>query len=835
LSYTVTGLGMIVGCLALGCTSALAGPPPPYKSAGVFSASDPSGVAAEASTGDLFIADPEASKVLKFGPEGGEAVGELTGAETPQKLWQFALEFRGIGVDSGGNVYVATRPEEGPGAYSSVAKFEQVVGKPNEYKYVCEFIGSVATGDACHARPVEEHVEPTQAFGGFGALGVAVGSGGNLYTAAGEAEGYVYEFSPTGEGLPGSPLKLEELGGFRPSGIAIDDAGDIYVQSAGVFFEPQTVVEYNAQNEHYSVVGGGAVGVTVDQSTGEVFVLDSVGGYHVVRYGASGADLKESPPVEIEEFGAGELGESPSSQIAYSPYNGDIYVTDPANNEVHVFAEAGIGPIVDCEKNVVKAGKTSALVACAVDPNGEPAKWQFEYKLAGGKEGFKVVPEPPASIASEEGVEAEITGLEPDREYVVRLHAHNKHSTLSETETFTTLPAVEGVTKCTASAVTDEAAVLRASLEPDGALTEYYFQYGVSLPGSQSAFESSTLSAGEVTDIEPVVELEPNRVYQCRIVATRSIEGKRYTTEGEIGTFDTPAAKPVVVDEWSSNVAASSAELYATVDPENSATTYSIEYVDAAHYHPNGGNPAAGYEEGGDTPVGEGAVGSDVAYHTVQQVVEGLTPGTTYHYRVVATNSPAPGTGVSYGKDGTFTTADERAPVVSTGAVGGLSPTGATLSGTVNPEGHSTSYVFEIGTNEEYGTDISGAVEGEGTQAQSVTLALENLVPLTTYYYRLSAANANGSSQGQVVTFTTPGTAYSLVIPPAIPLLSTPPIAFPSPEVKHPVGPPTRGEKLAKALRRCEKKPRRERAGCERQARKLYGPATKGGTKRRST
>ena len=51
-------------------------------------------------------------------------------------------------------------------------------------------------------------------------------------------------------------------------------------------------------------------------------------------------------------------------------------------------------------------------------------------------------------------------------------------------------------------------------------------------------------------------------------------------------------------------------------------------------------------------PTSDATVGSDSADHTVMAAVAGLAPGTTYHYRVVATNS----TGVSYGTDQTFTT-----------------------------------------------------------------------------------------------------------------------------------------------------------------------------------
>jgi hypothetical protein len=44
---------------------------------------------------------------------------------------------------------------------------------------------------------------------------------------------------------------------------------------------------------------------------------------------------------------------------------------------------------------------------------------------------------------------------------------------------------------------------------------------------------------------------------------------------------------------------------------------------------------------------------------------------------------------------------------------------------------------------------------------------------------------------------------------------------------KQKVKPPTRSQKLAKALKACKKSPKRKRAACEAQARKRYGSAHK--------
>lgn len=66
-----------------------------------------------------------------------------------------------------------------------------------------------------------------------------------------------------------------------------------------------------------------------------------------------------------------------------------------------------------------------------------------------------------------------------------------------------------------------------------------------------------------------------------------------------------------------------------------------------------------------------------------------LEPGTTYHYALVATN--ALGTTV-IGPDQTFTTSPATPPIVSGLSVSGVTQTGATLTGTIDPQGLQTTY-----------------------------------------------------------------------------------------------------------------------------------------------
>jgi hypothetical protein len=115
----------------------------------------------------------------------------------------------------------------------------------------------------------------------------------------------------------------------------------------------------------------------------------------------------------------------------------------------------------------------------------------------------------------------------------------------------------------------------------------------------------------------------------------------------------------------------------------------------------------------------------------------------------------------------TATSADHdaavRAPAVTTGGVTGLSSSGATLHGTVNPEGMTTTYRFEYGLTTRYGGSVPASVgtAGGGTSAVSESAAIGGLRPSTVYHYRIEATSPFGTTYGPDRRFTTPpGVGY---------------------------------------------------------------------------
>jgi hypothetical protein len=202
------------------------------------------------------------------------------------------------------------------------------------------------------------------------------------------------------------------------------------------------------------------------------------------------------------------------------------------------------------------------------------------------------------------------------------------------------------------------------------------------------------------------------------------------------------SSPPAVNDRpaFASDVSQFSATLNATIDPEGVPTSYHFVYGPTAAY----GSVAPFPDE--YLPVNE----TDDA---VSQVLVELTPGTTYHFAVVA-NSPE---GTVVGQDATFTTPLVPAPAVVTGGSSEVGLGAATLSGSVDPQGFETGYFFEYGPSTAYGQRWPSIDVALGSQsgAQSVVTFLQTLQPGTLYHYRLVAVNPGGVGYGADQTFTT--------------------------------------------------------------------------------
>ena len=244
----------------------------------------------------------------------------------------------------------------------------------------------------------------------------------------------------------------------------------------------------------------------------------------------------------------------------------------------------------------------------------------------------------------------------------------------------------------TASATTDEVteatqtrATLNGTIKPEGNSTEYHFEYGTTSV-SEHATSAVTLGSADFGSHHvsaALTALTPSTKYHAELVAvygatkTAALGGERTftTTTGPIA--------PTVATGSATGLNETEATLEGSVDPEGEATEYSFEYGTNSSY----GNATA-----------IKSLPADNLNHAVTMRLTGLTPGTEYHFRLVATNAR----GTSKGADATLKTL-LATPTVVTKPASSVTQTAATLNATVNPNNAEVSECkLEYGTTTSY-------------------------------------------------------------------------------------------------------------------------------------
>lgn len=176
---------------------------------------------------------------------------------------------------------------------------------------------------------------------------------------------------------------------------------------------------------------------------------------------------------------------------------------------------------------------TQATVSGQVNPRGLQASYRFEY----GKGAF-THSTPDQSAGAGQGfvsTSATLGGLDPYATYKYRIRAANSLNTAYGAEgTFNTPPVPPVVSTLPAINITGSSATLRATINPEGAPTTYYFEYGLS-PGF--GFKTAEFSVGTgrtpATRTVSVSGLEFGENYYFRVVAN-SIGG---TSAGNTRSF----------------------------------------------------------------------------------------------------------------------------------------------------------------------------------------------------------------------------------------------------------------------------------------------------------
>ncbi len=555
--------------------------------------------------------------------------------------------------------------------------------------------------------PVGMGEEP---FGGYGVAihspgGIAVTPGGDLWIGNGASFGFppheLVELDPEGHLL--RAIKLEP-GQVEPISLAINDStGELYVAGrvAGAEFRVETYESDGKPVANSFPTFDMEISVAVDNATDA-----SQGDVYVARTGFRGRAI----PGWIKKFNSiGEpavFAEIKSPEIAGGEFSGitvgaagevyaidvnpnDLYPPSESEDTVEGFSSGGTHRHT-IDRSQWGGGKPEAL---AVDPvsghllvaaAGE-SSGVAEFDSADSFVGeITAVPRPAAlptscgaprgtAISEPTAVAVSTTGAvyvgDLSCEHAVDVYGVGHY-----------LPNVElaeaGERRPTTAVLNGSVNPLALSNPEKAGITDCHFEYVTeaaydeSVGKGEAGFSSAAKAAcehpaaGEIpvdedahavhAEINP---LAPGTVYRYRLLATTggALGG---LAETGFSAFTTPAA-PRIDATYASNLSSQYVDLHAQLDALGANTSYHFEY-DTREYK-QGETPHGVSVPVPDATIGSGGADGSGESSVVQQIGP-LAPGTTYHFRLLATGTITEagkavfGPVTTSGSDTTFTT-----------------------------------------------------------------------------------------------------------------------------------------------------------------------------------
>ena len=671
----------------------------------------PIGVAVRQSTGDVFLSDPGHSpgpRIQRFDAAG---VYQDEIAIDPSLYNNPGF----VGIDSAGDVYVGA---------GEVATASGIVLK---YSAAGAFISALRAGPNTSLSNPSLAVDPVDGTVYVAATNTILGTPViATYNASGA-------FTGTIDGATSSPD-----GGFSSIySLAVDGSHRVYVVDG----LKGRVDRYSAGGAWQATVDngsrGGPAAVGADPTSNEIYVIESgPSGQQISWFSAGGA-------ARLETFGAGHIGAAYG--IAVNHATGTVYAPDAGGGVVERFTTFA-GPTVTTTA-ASAIGSTDATLNGTIDPEGIATTYHFEYGLDTNY-GTSTSDDSAGSGNSAVPATALITGLLPNTAYHVRLVGTNADGSIyGDDVAFTTAaapPVLDG-SPPSVTAITSDGATLHGTLNPKGSDTTYRFEYGTTTAyGSTSSDAVVTADQADHAVDAVVTGLASGTLYHFRLSADNGTGGVQ---SGADQTFYTAPGTP----GGATDITGQTATLTGVTNRQGTTDLiYQFEW----------GLTSSSYGHLTDLALAPAGTGDQ----PVTAPITGLTAGTTYHVRVVATDV---NTGVTItGKDGEFTT--QPPPAVTAGAVTGVTTDSATFSGQFNTHNLGGSYRFyvESSTNPYVGKTEEVAI-GTSTTTGTATGTLTDLVPGQTYTVRLAVSGTGVTVYGDAVTFST--APKPTVLPPAPP------------------------------------------------------------------
>jgi hypothetical protein len=708
------------------------------------------------SNGNIYVTQSGSGQVKVFAST-GEPLGTLTGSGTPAGGLG---EDCGVAVDQAdGDVYVAsysnrvwryspsggtvTEADYSGGIATSINPCQLAVS--NGSLYAKDWKESPFVG----AGGLDEYATSTFALGAppsppatqISSKATAVSadaSSGDVYVDEGNQ---ISVFDPSG-----AALYSFGSGDFSSStGVAVTGGGNAYVSNTTTnqieTYGPTLELGSRALLGGFgSFSGESPQALTVDQTTGDVYALDTAGG-RLLRFSSTGhpVSFPAGPAPGTNTITGLSLQQFASfDQVAVDssggPSNGNIYVTQSGSGQVKVFASTG-EPLGTLTGSGTPAGGLGEDCGVAVDQaDGDVYVASYSNRV------WRYTPSG-ATVTEADYSGGIATSINPCQLAV------SQGSLYAKDWKETPFVGAGGLEKYATSA----------------------FALGAppSAPATQIASKATAVSA-DPSNGDVYVD-ETNRI---------SVFASTGAALYSFGSGDFTASTGVAVmtggNAYVSNTTTHQVEMYGPFSaPPALVETFAateVKHVKATlngHLDSNNGLPITScvFEWGTDTSYTETPLActqgnSFTGPATVSTELAGLTPGTTYHFRLHLTTAAR---GFD-GQDQNFETiAASTAPEVSTGAGTIVSATSTQVKGTIDPNanpltGCNFEYVTETAFQTTGFTDLSTGASIPCDQTpgsitpdfedHEVTATITGLDPKEFYRYRLKAENTNAPANG---------------------------------------------------------------------------------------
>jgi hypothetical protein len=412
---------------------------------------------------------------------------------------------------------------------------------------------------------------------------------------------------------------------------------------------------------------------------------------------------------------------------------GNVYVTDPSKNVVDEFASTGL--FLRAFPSPRANQYNNNWGGAAVDPtNGNVLILEGNYFAEGEEGGIR---EYDASGNYLSTITKDLKALgefapqgTPAVDSAGYLYTPANYERV---DIYKPAAIVPTVTYGPVSSPTTTSGTLNAHVDPNGGgnVTECKFQYGTSTSyGTTLGCSAESFSAP--TDVSTSISgLSTETTYHYRVVVHNE-NGVKY---GADQTY-TPNKVVGLTTEPATDVTESGATLHASFAGNGEATHYYFEWGLTPAYGNTSASPPG-------TPAGAPSGATPLTF-----ALADLSPYTTYHYRVVASN----GAGESKGDDMVFTTTP-GVPTIHKEAASDVHSDRAILHGEVNANGADTRVHYEYVNDAAYqsggfaGAPTTPEVDvGMGKHTRTVEpQMISGLESGTVYHYRAVATNEAGT------------------------------------------------------------------------------------------